>query len=131
MRVVVDSALRNCNTGPSINQAFCKGPATLNSIFNVLTRWRSYEKAMVYDLKKAYHSIKTTKKEFFTRLCVWKFKDDDPWMTFGHTVIGMGDQPATTFLELTKGVAAEKGRHIDEHAADQLVKNSYVDDTVA
>ena len=130
LRVVVDSAVKNCHSGPSINEMYCKGPATLNSMFKVITRWRSYEVALIYDLKKAYHNINTTEKEFFTRLVVWKDKAEGPWVTYGHCTMGMGDKCSSTFLELGKCICAEKAAHIDPQAALQLEQQSYVDDTL-
>ena len=62
------------------------------------------------------------------RLVVWKFEENDEWEIYGHEFVGMGDPPASICMETTKGVASEKGQHIDKQAADQLKKQSYVDD---
>ena len=59
LRVVNDSALRNNWTGPSINNCSAKGPKALNNLMKIMLRWRSYEVAIILDLKKAYNTIKT------------------------------------------------------------------------
>ena len=128
LRVVVDSAIKNCYTGPSINQLYCKGPAALNNMFQVLTKWRSFECALIFDVKKAYHCIKTTPKEFYTRLVVWRESEDHDWTTYGHCCMGMGDLCSSTFLELGMEIAAREGVHIDARAAQQILEQRYVDD---
>ena len=126
LRVVVNSTTKNCFNGPDLNSLFAKGPNSINSLYRVLIRWREFEVACVYDVSKAYHSMKTGDMEFFLRLMVWKFHEDDGWQIYGHNVVGMGDLGASVLLELTKGVAAEVGRIICELASKQLKKNGYV-----
>ena len=81
----------------------------------MLLRFRCYEIGLVWDLSKAYNSILTTLNEFFTRLVVWQGK------TYGFTCVAFGDQPASILLELTKEVAADKGKEVDEMTALKLV----------
>ena len=128
LRIVVNSALKNCYDGPSLNDLYGVGPNKINNLISVLITWRSFEQAIIYDVSKAYHSMETGPEEFFMRLVVWKFKEEDDWDVYGHEVVGMGDPPASIELELTKEVAADKGKMIDAKAAKQLKKQSYVDD---
>ena len=128
LRIVVDSSLRNNNTGPRLTELYMKGPNTINDLYRVLISWRSFVRAGVFDVKKAYHSLKTTLKEKFMRLVVWKFEDDEDWQVWGHVVVGMGDISASGFLELAKMKAAELGVSIDPIAAQQLLDMAYVDD---
>ena len=128
LRVVGNSALKNCFTGPSLNDYYGVGPNNVNNLYVVLVRWRSYEVSLVYDVSKAYHQVHTGEEEFFMRLAIWKFEEQDDWGIFGHDVMSMGDPPAMNGLEVTKEVAADKGQVIDKKAATQLKKQSYVDD---
>ena len=82
-----------------------------------------HDRALVYDLSKAYHQMQTTEKEFFMRLVCWKYEKDGKWHYYGHTCVGMGDVSASVFLELTKEKIAEVGKAVDEWAARQLEKN--------
>ena len=127
LRIVVDSSIKNNNTGPRLTDLYCKGPNYINNLYNVLTQWRSFEACGVYDWSKAYHSMETTEKEFFMRLVVWKM-EDGKWKIMGHKVVGMGDNSAAVFLELAKEIAAKLGEKIDPQLAFQLVPMSYVDD---
>ena len=128
LRVVVNSATKNNHTGPSINDVYAKGPNSINSLYAVMVRWREFDEAMIYDISKAYHTMHTTDKELYMRLVVWRMSEDDDWQVFGHCVVGMGDGPASVFLELSKEKGAEAGEKIDPLAAKQLVKQGYVDD---
>ena len=129
VRVVTDSALKNCYTGPSLNELLLKGPNSLNNMFQVLIRWRSYPVSLTWDLSKAYHSLKSSKKDMFLRLVVWRFgRTNEEFSVFGHGVVGFGDKSAATLLELAKEKIAELGKKIDLEASEKLVGDSYVDD---
>ena len=71
-RIVTNSALVNRTCGKSLNQILMKGPNCLNSLVEVLIRFRSYETALIFDLSKAYNSLLTGPVEKFTRLIVWR-----------------------------------------------------------
>ena len=47
---------------------------------------------------------------------VWQGK------TYGFTCVAFGDQPASVLLKLTKEVAADKGKEVDEMTALKLVR---------
>ena len=79
VRLVIDSSIRNQYTGPTLNQLIAKGPSSLNLIFNILIKWRSYSRALVFDISKLYHQFETGEKEFYLRLVVWKLDDDNVW----------------------------------------------------
>ena len=132
VRLVTNSALKNCYSGPSLNDKLMKGPNSLNNLYRVLVKWRSFEVALNWDLSKAYHQLKTGELEKYMRLVVWRNgKADQPFQVYGHGVVGFGDLGASTHLEVTKDVASEKGKAIDEEAARLLVESSYVDDNAA
>ena len=57
--MVADSALKNCEMGFSLNQLLPNWSNALNNLFNVFIRWRCYQVALVWDMIKAYHSLKT------------------------------------------------------------------------
>ena len=128
LRIVVDSSLRNNNTGPRLTDLYVKGPNTINDLLSVMVSWRSFCLAGCLDVKKAYHSLFTTEEEKFMRMVVWRFSEDEPWQVWGYVRVGMGDISAAGFLELAKAKASELGVTIDPQAAQQLLDMSYVDD---
>ena len=97
---------------------------------NITVRFRCYVTGLVFDLTKAYNSLKTGLKEKHLRRLIWIFSADEPWQDFGFVVVAFGDRPAGEFLELGKGLTADAGQEIDPVAARKLKKDSYVDDHV-
>ena len=57
VRLVSNSLFRNGST--NLNDITVKGPNTLADIYNNLFKFRSYQVALVFDITKAYNSIKT------------------------------------------------------------------------
>ena len=103
LRMVANCALKNNNTGPSANDLWPKGPNSLSNLVEVWIRWRCYEKAVVWDLAKAYQSIRTTEKEKFLRLVVWRYgHTEEPWQIFGFDRVTFGNVPASVILEIAK-----------------------------
>ena len=70
LRIVTNSSLSD-RKGISLNGILMKGHDTLSDQWDVLTRWRSYEKALCSDVTKAYYALKTGELEKHVRR-VWK-----------------------------------------------------------
>ena len=127
-RIVTNSSLKNGIR--SLNECLPKGPNSLNSMFDISVRFRCYETGMVFDLTKAYNSMKTGLVEKHLRRLVWRFSSEEPWQDFGFVVVAFGDKPAGEFLELGRNLAADAGSHIDPVASRKSKQDSYVDDGV-
>ena len=127
-RIVTNSSLKNGVR--SLNDCLPKGPNSLNSMHDITVRFRCYVTGLVFDLTKAYNSLRTGLKEKHLRRLIWRFSADEPWQDFGFVVVAFGDRPAGEFLELGKGLTADAGQEIDPVAARKLKKDSYVDDHV-
>merc|ERR1712101_78939 len=95
---------------------------------DVQLRWRCFQKSLSYDLSKAYHSLLTGDKELHLRRFLHRFQGEDTWTVYAMRVVAFGDMPAALALELAKELMAELGQGIDSMAAEQLLRNSYVDD---
>ena len=128
-RIVTNSALVNRTCGKCLNQILMKGPNCLNSLVEVLIRFRSYETALIFDLSKAYNSLLTGPVEKFTRLIVWRDCDRTAeWKTYGYECVAFGDLSASCQLECGKGDCADAGVEIDPEASVKIKKDMYVDD---
>ena len=57
VRLVSNSSFTNGST--NLNDITVKGPNTLSDIYNNLFKFGSYQGALVFDITKAYNSIKT------------------------------------------------------------------------
>ena len=65
VRLVSNSSFRNGST--NLHDLTVKGPNTLAEIYNTLFKFRSYQIALVFDISKAYNSIKTKLLEKYLR----------------------------------------------------------------
>jgi hypothetical protein len=130
LRIVSNSSLNNNNNGVSYNDLQAKGPNSLVSLIDAILRWRSGEHCVVWDLVKAYNTVRTFKEELHMRRLVWRWGDPAAsWTTYGIDRMHYGDRCAMAGLERARGLVAEAGRSIDTDAAD-MIKNGYVDDCV-
>ena len=106
-----------------------KGPNSLNDMLAVMLRFRTYTVAFVYDLSKAYNTMRTGITERHLRRFVWRWSLSSPWIDFAIDRVHFGDVGAACQLEVSKKKVAEMGKHIDNEASKKIVEDSYVDDT--
>ena len=117
-RIVYNSS--QDNGGVSLNQCLPKGPNCLTDIYGNLLKFRTYEEGLVFDISKAYHTIRTGTVEKFLRIMVWRFSDNEEWKFYGYEVMAFGDRIAATALECAKRKVADLGEEIDQQAAHRL-----------
>ena len=128
LRIVTNSSLNN--GGNSLNGCLIKGPNSLNPMLDIALRFRCHECGLVFDLSKAYNSLKTGSVEKHLRRLVWRFSPEEEWQDFAFDCVHFGDLPASNFLEIGRDLVAEKGKVIDLEAALKIIRDSYVDDEV-
>ena len=58
--------------GLSFNDTLMKGANTLNDLYKILLKFRTYRVALVGDISKMYHSLSTTEKELHLRRILWR-----------------------------------------------------------
>ena len=127
VRVVINTSVRF--NGLSLNEIMIKGPNALNNMFTILLNFRSYPVALIGDVKKMYHSIKTTVKERHLRRIYWRdMKLDVEPCTYGIEKVMFGDRPAATIAAVALAETAEIFKHIDENASKKIKEDTYVDD---
>ena len=129
LRVVTNSSFNNA--GNSLNSCLPKGPNSLNDVIGITLRFRAHEKAFMYDLSKAYNTMRTSLIEKHLRRFVWRFSEEEEWQDFGIDRVHFGDVTAACQLECSKKLLADLGRHIDEEASQVIEQDMYVDDGVS
>ena len=128
LRIVTNSSLSD-KRGVSLNSILMKGPNTLSNQWEILNRWRMYEKAVCSDVSKAYWSFRTGEVEKHLRRVVWRYGDpSQPWRIFGFCVVSFGDRPAAVILEVAVKKIADIHRSVDPEAAHRIKADRYVDD---
>ena len=73
LRVVTNSSKKNGQF--SLNDLMPKGPNSLNDMLAVMLRFRTYIVAFVFDLSKAYNTMRTSITERHLRRFVWCWSD--------------------------------------------------------
>ena len=94
VRVVSNSAMKNSNSRLSFNDTTEPVPNALSDIFDILVQWRGHEEVLMYDLAKAYNSVKTGELELHLRRVLWRENPELPFRTYGFTCASFGDDPA-------------------------------------
>ena len=92
-----------------------KGLNTLAQIFDNLVKFRSYQIGLVYNITKAYNSIKTGIVE--KHLCRFWMRTDpkaQDWKIFGFTCVQFGDRPAAALMTIAVERAAETFKEVAE-----------------
>ena len=112
--LVSDSSFRNGQT--SLNDCLVKGPNMLADIFDHLIKFRSYEMALVYDVTKAYNSMKTRQVERHVWRLWMRLSSEEDWQVYGFNTVQFGDRPAAALLT----VAVEKAVENYEEVASKL-----------
>ena len=128
LRIVTNSSLKNGTY--SLNECLARGPNSLNSMLDISLRFRCHEEGMVFDLTKAYNSLKTGLVEKHLRRFVWRFDPSEEWADYAFDCVAFGDIPAANCLTIGMNLTAKEGEHIDPVASKKIVKDSYVDDNV-
>ena len=102
-------------------------------------KFRSYEVGLVYDITKAYNSIKTGLVEKHIRH-LWMRMDpkSEDWKLYGFTCVQFRDRPAAVLMSIAVEKASETYKEVAEalnlkeedvkEDAKKLLQDTYVDD---
>ena len=128
VRIVSNTSLKN-NDGISLNDILMKGPNSLNNIFGIQLRFRTFPCALVGDISKMYNSIDTTVKERHLRRVLWRnLNINENPKVYGVEKVMFGDKPAAAISATAISLTAERFKYIDEVASEKIKTDIYVDD---
>ena len=129
LRIVMNSSLKY--KGKSLNDILMKGPNTLNDLFTIQLKFRCHIVPMILDIKKMYHSIKTTDQELHLRRIAYRDLDPSkPVETYGITRVNFGDRSAAAIASVALQKTAKLHENINKEAAQKIRDESFVDDVV-
>merc|ERR1712002_849575 len=137
VRLVSNSSFRNGST--NLNDISVKGPNTLADIYNNLFKFRSYQVALIFDITKAYNSIKTGLVEkHLRRLWFRQNPQLEDCKMYGFNCVQFGDRPAAALMTIAvekaaktyEDIAVELNIPVQEVKDDskKLLEDTYVDD---
>ena len=129
VRVVFNSSANFM--GHTLNEYWAKGPDLLNSLLGILIRLRENEVAFMGDIKKMYHSVKTTPVEQHTHRFLWRDMnvcgEPDTYVSQG---VSFGDKPSATIATVALRKTAQMGEELFPEAAKIVMENTYMDDII-
>ena len=128
-RIVFNSSAKFSNH--ILNDYWVKGPDLMNNLAGILMRFREEKVGITGDIRKMYHTIKTSVLDQHTHRFLWRdLQECRRPDVYVITSVSFGDKPAGAIAMLALQNTAKAGK--DEHpkAAETILKNSYVDDIV-
>ena len=129
VRIVFNSSANYM--GYVLNEYWAKGPDLLNNLLGVLIRFRENRVAFIRDIKKMYHTVKTSELDQHTHRFVWRDMDStrEP-DTYIIQRVSFGDKPSGTIATIELRKTAEMTRSEYPEAADIIQNNTYMDDII-
>lgn len=126
VRIVFNSSAKFM--GHTLNKYWAKGPDLLNSLLGILIRLRENEVEFMGDIKKMYHSVKTTNVEQQTHRFLWRDMNvcGEP-DTCVIQRVSFGDKPSGTIATVTLRKTAQMGGELYPKAAKIVMENTYMD----
>lgn len=109
-----------------LNEYWAKGPDLLNSLLGILVRFCGNEVAFIGDIKKMYHTVKTTVLDRHTHRFLWrKMVTDRVPVTYVIQRVSFGDKPSATIATMALRKTAEMGSERYQDAA-KIVKHIWM-----
>ena len=129
VRIVFNSSANYM--GHVLNEYWAKGPDLLNNLLGVLIRFRENRVAFIGDIKKMYHTVKTSELDQHTHRFLWRDMDStrEP-DTYIIQRVSFGDKPSGTIATIVLKKTAEMVRNKYPEAADIIQNNAYMDDII-
>ena len=101
LRIVTNSSYKSPKSGKSLNDITVKGPPSLNSLMDILLRFRTHRIGLIGDISKMYHQLKIHHSQQFLRRILWRTKEvwsksfkEAPPDVYNFCTITFGDRPA-------------------------------------
>ncbi|XP_068675344.1 uncharacterized protein [Montipora foliosa] len=125
VRIVFNSSAKYM--GHVLNEYWAKGPDLLNNLVGVLIRFRENQVALMGDIRKMYHTVKTKPIDQHTHRFLWRdmYTTREP-DTYIIQRVSFGDKPSGTIATVALRKTAEMGRERYPQAAQIIQDNTYM-----
>ena len=129
VRIVFNSSAKYM--GHVLNEYWANGPDLLNNLVGVLIRLRENQVALMGDIRKMYHTVKTKPIDQHTHRFLWRDMDTtrEP-DTYIIQRVSFRDKPSGTSATVALRKTAEMGREKYPQAAQIIQENTYMDDII-
>ena len=136
LRIVTNSSYKG-PAGKSFNEITVKGPPSLNSLMDILLRFRTHKIGITGDIQKMYHSVMIHDDQRFLRRIMWRPKEvwdksfkEVPPDIYHFCTIQFGERPAGCAVTTCLRNTAKKYEPLSPKAAETIANDAYVDDAI-
>ena len=127
VRIVFNSS-HTCK-GISLNSCLAKGPtAYMNSLIEILLRFREYGNAMLSDISKMFHAISIPEVDQHCHRFLWRNMEDRPPDEYVITKVSFGDICSPTIAMETLYETGNRVKDTQPEVSYILKNSTYVDD---
>ena len=127
LRVVFDGSAKSA-TGLSLNDVLMVGPAIQDTLFSLLTRFRSYTYVLTADIEKMYRQILVHPHHRKYQKILWREDSQQPIKTFELNTVTYGTSSASFLATRSLHQLANDEALFYPKAAQVLKNDFYVDD---
>ena len=129
VRIVFNNSARFM--GHALNDYWTKGPHLLNYLLGILIRFRENKIALIGDIKKMYHTVKTKTIDQHTHRFLWRdINIKRPPDTYVIQRVSFGNKPSGTIATVALRKTAEMGQDKYPKAAKVIEENTYMDNVI-
>lgn len=126
-RMVFDAAAKT--NGTSLNDMLLKGPDQLNSLIDILRRFREHVIVICADIFEMYHQIQINDEDKHVQRFLWRNGNSQKHPdTYVLNVMTFGAKCSPSSAQFIKNLNAEEFRDEAPKAVNAIVSNTYVDD---
>lgn len=125
LRIVFDASAKG-SLGQSLNDQLLNGPVLQNNIFNVLTRFRTYQVALSADIQKMYRQISVHEEDRDLQRVLWRPTPDSEIKDYRLKTVTFGVKTAPYLaIRVLHHLAQEAP---SEQSRRAMLQDFYVDD---
>ena len=126
VRMVWDAAATV--NGVSLNSALLKGPEKVNSLLNILLRFREQRFGICGDIKEMYHQVRIKQEDHDSQRFLWRSNTDDEIGVYVMKVMTFGATCSPCSAQYVKDLNAHEFTDKLPRAVYAIKENHYVDD---
>lgn len=129
LRVVFNTSCKT-NTGISLNDALMVGPVLQQDMLSIITRFRTFEYALVADVAKMYRQVLVDESQVSLQRIIWREGLEGPMTEYELLTLTYGTGPASFLAIKSLRTLAEKEAKEFPVGSQIVLRDFYVDDLI-
>lgn len=127
LRVVFDASAKS-TSGVSLNDIMLKGYTVQHELFDILTRFRTFQFTLISDIEKMYRMIRINPNQTFLQNILWRNNPDDDLQCIELLTVTYGTNSAPYLATRVLNELALKNQNKYPLASEAVLQQCYVDD---